>query len=58
MGVVISLAEQRRVADAARRVGGYDQLVRLAKEKRAAQPGAKLVRNAATGQWTYKSPKD
>lgn len=54
MGIVTSLAEQRRVSDAARRVGGYEQLVRLATEKRAAGPGATLVKRA-DGQWIYKA---
>lgn len=53
MGIVTSTQEQRRVAEAARRVGGYDQLARLAGEKRAAGAQAKLTYDQAAGRWTY-----
>jgi hypothetical protein len=55
MAVVTSISEQQRVADAARKVGGYEQLVRLAREKQAAGANAKLVKDNDTGQWTYKA---
>lgn len=57
MGIVTSTEEQRRVAEAARRVGGYDQLARLAGEKRAAGAAAKLTYDQTAGRWTYNAGK-
>lgn len=53
MSIVTSTQEQRRVAEAARRVGGYDQLTRLANEKRKAGADAKLTYDKAESRWTY-----
>lgn len=53
MPVVTSTQEQRRVAEAARRVGGYDQLARLAQEKRSAPLDSKVTYDHGAERWTY-----
>lgn len=57
MGIVTSTEEQRRVAEAARRVGGYEQLTRLANERRVAGAGAKLTYDQDERRWTYSAKK-
>lgn len=53
MGILTTRRDQRHTASAARRVGGYSELIRLSSE-RARSSGGVLTRNAATGQWTVK----
>lgn len=53
MAVVTSTQEQRRVAEAARRVGGYENLARLAQEKRQAPRDAKVTYDPEANRWTY-----
>lgn len=55
MTILTTTKDQLRVATAARRVGGYDELIRLDREKRAAGPGAVLTRR--NGKLTYKPAK-
>lgn len=57
MAVLTTTRDQNRVAAAARKVGGYENLVRLSKEAHAAGPGGVVRRDARTGQWAYKKPK-
>ncbi len=45
--------DQNRVAAAARKVGGYDILLRLARERLSAPAGSVLVRDRQTGEWAY-----
>jgi hypothetical protein len=45
--------DQNRVAAAARKVGGYDILLRLARERLSAPAGSVPVRDRQTGEWTY-----
>ena len=52
MAIVTSRKDQKRVADAARRVGGYDQLLRLAGEHRQAKGDGKLLKDAQ-GRWSF-----
>lgn len=56
MAVLTSTRDQIRVAAAARKVGGYKELVRLSNEWLAAGKGAVLTRNA-DGRWTYTKAK-
>ena len=53
MAVLTSTRTQNRVAAAARKVGGYGELVRLSRERFAAGDGAVLVRDA-DGRWAYR----
>jgi hypothetical protein len=56
MAVLTTTREQNRVAAAARKVGGYENLVRLSKEAHAAGPGGVLRRDPRTGEWSYCKP--
>lgn len=56
MGTMTTRRDQRVTADAARRVGGYSELVRLAAERRRQGDGSTIVRDAGTGEWRVKSP--
>lgn len=51
MGTITTRQNQRDTALAARRVGGYSELIRLSVE-RTRSSSAVVTRNAATGQWT------
>lgn len=51
MAVLTSTRDQIRVAAAARKVGGYEELVRLSQERQAAGPNAKLV--VKNGRYRY-----
>lgn len=53
MAVLTSTQDQNRVAAAARKVGGYEELDRLSREKIAAGKDAKLTRTD-DGRLTYK----
>jgi len=55
MAILTTTKDQIRVAVAARKVGGYDELVRLDREKRAAGKGAVLTRK--DGKLTYAKAK-
>lgn len=57
MAVLTTTKDQNRVAAAARKVGGYENLVRLTQERQAAGPGAVVRRDARTGEWGYRKPK-
>ena len=56
MAVLTSTRTQNRVAAAARKVGGYEELVRLSRERYSAGEGAALIRTA-DGRWTYLKAK-
>lgn len=51
MGTITTRQNQRDTASAARRVGGYSELIRLSAERTRSNNGT-VTRNAATGQWT------
>jgi hypothetical protein len=55
MAVLTSTKDQIRVAAAARKVGGYEELDRLARAKLAAGPSAVLTRE--DGRLTYVKAK-
>lgn len=56
MAVLTTTKDQIRVAAAARKAGGYEELLRLAREKIARGRGAVLVRGE-DGRLTYSSAK-
>jgi hypothetical protein len=56
--VMTTTRNQNRVAAAARKVGGYDVLVRLSREWLSAPVGGVLVRDAKTGEWSYRKPQN
>lgn len=53
MGTITTRQDQRDTASAARRVGGYTELIRLSGERTRSSNGM-VTRNSATGQWTVK----
>lgn len=54
--ILTTTRDQNRVAAAARKVGGYQALVRLARERLSAPAGSVPVRDKRTGQWRYDPP--
>lgn len=56
MATITTTREQRETADAARRVGGYRELVRLAAERRRKGAGSTVVRNSENGRWSVLAP--
>ena len=50
MSTITTRRDQRDTAAAARRVGGYQELVRLANERRHSE-GSTVTRDATTGRW-------
>lgn len=54
--VMTTTRNQNRVAAAARKVGGYQALVRLSRERQNAPAGSVLMRDPRTGEWTYRRP--
>ena len=55
MTTITTRKDQKDTASAARKVGGYSELVRLAAEQNKEGPGSMLSRNAKTGAWSVKS---
>ena len=53
MTTMTTRRDQRDIAAAARRVGGYDELLRLANERRRL-PDSTVTRDAATGRWSVR----
>lgn len=56
MSMTTTRRDQRETAAAARRVGGYSELVRLAAERRRQGSGSKIIRDPQTGQWQVRTP--
>jgi hypothetical protein len=52
MTTITTKKEQRETASAARKVGGYSALVRLAAEKSKQGKDSAVRRDAKSGQWT------
>ena len=52
MTTITTRRDQRDTAAAARRVGGYDELVRLANERRRVD--GTVTRDAHTGRWSVR----
>ncbi|WP_242121273.1 hypothetical protein [Sphingomonas lacusdianchii] len=57
MASILTLGQQRQAGSAARKVGGYDELVRLEIERRQAQGKGQLARDGATGRFIFKPTK-
>ncbi|WP_169474179.1 MULTISPECIES: hypothetical protein [unclassified Novosphingobium] len=58
MATITTRQNQRHTASAAKRVGGYSELIRLSTER--GRSGASMVvsRNSATGRWVVKPSSD
>ena len=54
MATITTRLNQRRTASAARRVGGYSELVRLTAERLRRGRDGVITRNANTGQFSVK----
>lgn len=54
MATITTRKEQKATASAARKVGGYSELVRLAAERHKEGSSGTLSRNAKTGNWSVK----
>ena len=52
MATITTRQHQRHTAAAARRVGGYSELIRLSTERGRSGAGSTVTRNAITGQWS------
>ncbi|MBB3473484.1 hypothetical protein [Sphingomonas sp. BK345] len=57
MSTITTRRDQRDTAAAARRVGGYQELVRLANERRHSAGGT-VARDATTGRWGVRRDRD
>lgn len=61
MATIMTVGEQRRAGDAARKVGGYSELIRIESERRDAKGKGHVVHHASSGQYFFKpgalSPK-
>lgn len=57
MATIMTIDEQRRAGAAARKVGGYTELIRLETERRAAKGKGQVVRDAANGRYSF-APAD
>jgi hypothetical protein len=55
MAKITSSREQRDTASAARKVGGYSELVRLAAEQRKHGKSSSVSRDSETGQYHVKA---
>jgi len=55
MTTITTRKEQSATASAARKVGGYSELVRLAAEHKEKGAGSTVKRNASTGKWVVSS---
>jgi hypothetical protein len=57
MTTITTRKDQTETASAARKVGGYGELVRLASEQSKQGQGSTVKRDSATGRWSvFKKP--
>jgi hypothetical protein len=54
MATIMTIGEQRRAGEAARKVGGYSELIRLETERRQAKGKGHVVRDGASGRYSFK----
>ena len=57
MTTITTRKDQTETASAARKVGGYAELIRLASERRKEGRSSTLSRNSDTGKWFVTSSK-
>lgn len=55
MTAITTTAQQVKAARAARKAGGYSELIRLEAERRAAGGQGKVVRDATTGRFRFQA---
>lgn len=53
MASILTIDEQRRAGEAARKVGGYSELIRLEEERRAAKGFGRLERDPSSGRYSF-----
>ena len=49
----MTISEQRRAGEAAQKVGGYSELIRLESERRKAKGKGRVVRDGASGRYSF-----
>ena len=57
MASILTNDQQRTAGSAARKVGGYAELIRLEGERRAAKGQGHVQRESATGRFVFKTTK-
>jgi hypothetical protein len=57
MASFLTLNQQRTAGAAARKAGGYDELIRLEKERRKAKGNGQVKRDASTGRVIFAAQK-
>ncbi|AYO75514.1 MULTISPECIES: hypothetical protein [Alphaproteobacteria] len=57
MASILTLGQQRKAGTAARKVGGYGELIRLETERRKAKGQGKIVLEASTGRYIFQPKK-
>ncbi|GHC96946.1 hypothetical protein GCM10019060_27290 [Novosphingobium pokkalii] len=55
MTTITTRHDQRHAAAAAKRVGGYSELIRLSRERARSGSATVVARNPVTGRWSIKS---
>lgn len=58
MASIMTIQEQRRAGAAARKVGGYSEIIRLESERRKAGGNGHVVRDTKSGRYTYERAAD
>lgn len=53
MATILTTREQKQAGEAARRVGGYSELIRLETERRQAKGKGTVVRDASNGRYSF-----
>lgn len=53
MATIMTIGEQRRAGEAARRVGGYSELIRIESERRKAKGEGHVTRDAKSGRYSF-----
>jgi hypothetical protein len=53
MATILTIDQQRTAGSAARKVGGYAELIRLERERRAAKGGGHIERDASSGRISF-----
>jgi hypothetical protein len=57
MASILSIGKQRKAGAAARKVGGYSELIRIEAERRKAKGQGHVVRESKNGRFIFKAVK-
>lgn len=58
MATILTIDQQRTAGSAARKVGGYGELIRLEGERRAAKGQGVVQRDAGSGRFVFTKKSD